>query len=107
MTAAVALVSSLAALAISSGLLVLSRRASRARRELAESLHDRALALDRRCDVLQRQVDAGALRQRIDHLLQLVSLCERQERLDSEVARRLELFVLGLHDEARQAPGGG
>ena len=96
-----ALLLSLASLAMALGLLVLARRASRARRELAESLHDRALALDRRCDALQHRLDALTRRQRVDHLQDLVSLCERQGRLGGDRARRLERYAFELREEAR------
>ena len=98
----VSLVLSLVTLTVAAGLLVLARRASRARRELAQSIHDRALALDRRCDALQRGLDGLARRQRVDHLLDLVSLCERGGRLDGERARRLERYAFELREEARQ-----
>ena len=91
---------SLAALALAAALLVLLRRASRARAELARSQHDAALALDRRCDAMQRQLDALTRRQRIDHLQELVTVSEHQGRLDSGIARRLERYVLDLYDEA-------
>ena len=98
---------SLAALAIAAALLVLLRRASRARAELASSQHDTAMALDRRCDALQQQLDAVTRRQRIGHLQELVSVSEHLGRLDSSIARRLERYVLDLHDEARLDTGGG
>ena len=97
------LVLALAALALSLGLLLPFRRAARARRELAERLHDQALALDQRCDTLQCQLDATALDQRIDHLLALVSFSQRHGRLEAEAARRLELYALELREEARLA----
>ena len=93
---------SLAALAAAGSLLVLARRARRARLELAQRQHDAALALDRRCDALQRQLDSLARRQRISHLHELVAVSERQGRLGDEVARRLERYVLDLGDEARR-----
>ncbi len=104
MIATLALALSIAALAAAGALLVLARRASRGRRELAQSLHDRALALDQRCDALQRQLDAVARRQRADHLLDLVGVAERQGRLDAGRARRLERYALALRDEARRDP---
>ncbi len=93
---------SVAALALAAGLFVLARRASRARAELAAAQHDAALALDRRCDALQHQLDALRRRQRISHLQELVGVSERQGRLGADVARRLERYVLELHDEARR-----
>lgn len=93
---------SLAAVAAAGGLFVLSRRASRARAELATAQHDAALALDRRCDAVQHQLDTLRRRQRIGHLQELVSVSERQGRLPTAVARRLERYVLELHDEARR-----
>ncbi len=94
---------SLAALAIVAGSLILLRRAGRERAELAQRLHDTALALDRRCDALQHQLDALALRQRIDHLQDLLGVSERLGRLDGDAARRLERYVLDLRDEQRTA----
>ncbi|MCP3963837.1 MAG: hypothetical protein GY719_38865 [bacterium] len=91
----------LTALAAAAALLVLSRRAAGARRELAERMHDQAMALDQRCDVLQQQLDVAARDQRIDHLLTLVDVSERQGRLDGAAARRLELYALELREEAR------
>ena len=107
MIAPLALLLSLAALAISAGLLILARRASRARRELAERLHDQALALDQRCDVLQRQLDAQAMQQSIDHLWRLVGSCERSGQLEGDAARRLERYTLELGEEARLAAEAG
>ena len=98
---------SLAALAAAGGLIVLSRRASRARAEQAAAQHDSALALDRRCDALQRQLDALRRRQRIGHLQELVSTSERHGRLPAAAARRLERYVLELHDEARRSGEAG
>ncbi len=103
MLATLSLALSLVTLALAAGLLVLLRRARQARGELAQSLHDKALALDRRCDVLQRQLDALTLHQGFDRLQRLVSVSERQGRLDAGAARRLERYVLDLHDEARHA----
>ncbi len=96
---------SLAAVAVAAGLLILSRRASRARTELAANQHAMGLALDRRCDTLQLQLDDLQRRQRIGHLLELVSVSERQGRLGAGVARRLERYVLELQDEARLEAG--
>ncbi len=107
MIAYLALLLSAAALAAAAGLLVLARRASQTRRELAQSLHDRALALDQRCDVLQGQLDAQEMRQRIDHLGHLVGACEHRGQLDDGAARRLELYTLELREEARQATEAG
>ena len=96
---------SLIALAAAAGLFVLARRAGTGRRQLAREQHDAALALDRRCDALQRQLDGLRRRQGIDHLRQLVAVSERQGRLDAGVARRLERYVLELDAEARDAAG--
>ncbi len=96
---------SLGALALAAGLFVLLRRARRARAELAVSQHDAALALDRRCDALQHQLDDLARRQRISHLTELVRVSEAQGRLTAGTARRLERYVLELRDEARAEAG--
>ena len=98
---------SLAALVAAAGLLVLARRASRARAELANRQHDAALALDRRCDAIQAQLETLTRRHRIDHLAELVSVSERQGRLPAAAARRLERYVLDLHDEARRLAEAG
>ncbi len=103
MIASLALLLSLAALAASAVLLILARRAGRARHQLTQRLHDKAFALDQRCDLLQRQLDAQEMRQRIDHLGQLVGACERRGQLDGEAARRLERYALELHEETRLA----
>ncbi len=102
MLAIASLVLSLVTLVIAAGLLILLRRGRRARAELAKSQHDKALALDRRCDALQHQLDALTRRQRVDHLLDLVSLSERRGRLDADRARHLELYAIELRDQARQ-----
>ena len=107
MIAIAAFVVAFAALAMTAGLLILARRASAARRDLSHRLHDMAMALDRRCDVLQHQLDAIARRQRVDHLLDLVSFSQRFGSLDAERARRLAGYVLELREEARQATGTG
>ncbi len=96
---------SFGAVAVVAGLYALSRRASRARAELAANQHAMGLALDRRCDALQLQLDDLRRRQRISHLLELVSVSERQGRLGAGVARRLERYVLELRDEARLEAG--
>ncbi len=88
---------------IAAGSLILARRAGRARAEMAQRQHDVALALDRRCDALQRQLDALSLRQRIDHLQDLLGISEQLGRLDGDAARRLERYVLDLRDEQRIA----
>lgn len=102
MLATLALTFSLAALAATAGLFVLLRRAGRARAELAERQHRAALALDRRCDAIQAQLDALTLSRRIDHLTDLVSISERQGRLPAAAARRLERYVLDLQDQAQR-----
>ncbi len=107
MLATLSLALSLVTLAVAAGLAVFLRRARRARGELAQSLHDKAIALDRRCDALQRQLDRLVMGQRIDHLLDLVRVSERMERLDAAAARRLERFALDLRQEARQAAENG
>lgn len=81
------------------GSIILHRRASHARQELAQRLHDHALALDQRCDTLQHQLDATIRQQRIDHLGDLVQRSERQGKLGSRTARALELYADSLRDE--------
>ena len=103
MLAALSLVLSVLALALGVFVAFRQRRAGRERAVLGRDLHDRALALDRRCDVLQRQLDAVELRQRIDHLQELVAAGERTGRLDAESARRLRSFALDLRGESLAA----
>ncbi len=107
MLATLSLALSLVTLAIAAGLAVLLHRARRARGELAQRLHDHALALDRRCDVLQSQLDQVALHHRVDHLLDLVSVSERHGCIATAAARRLERVALDLREEARQAAEAG
>lgn len=76
------------------------RRASRARRELAQTIHDRTLALDRRFDVTQAEIERLDQQQRIDHLLDLVTAGERDACLNGEVARRLRRYALRLRAES-------
>ncbi len=76
------------------------RRASRARRELAETIHERTLALDRRFDVTQGEIERLDQQQRIDHLLDLVTAGERDGGLTAEVARRLRRYALRLRAES-------
>jgi hypothetical protein len=80
--------------------LVFLRRASRARRELAVNIHDRALALDQRCDVLQAAIDTLAQGQRIDHLFDLIAWGEAEGRLAPETARRLRRQAAALRAES-------
>lgn len=75
------------------------RRASRARRELSQRLHDAALALDRRCDVLQDQILALDRRQRIDHLESLVDRGEAEGRLPARVTPDLRRCLADLRAE--------
>lgn len=72
------------------------RRAAEGRRALNRSLHDRALALDQRCDTLQDQVDALALDQRITALHHRVGRLSGTGRLTHEAARHLDAAVADL-----------
>ncbi len=80
------------------GSVIWHRRASQARHELAQRLHDHAFALDQRCDALQHQLDDTVRRQRIDHLGDLIQLSERQGKLGSETARALERYAHSLRN---------
>ncbi len=102
MIASAALGLSLVVLAISVLLVLQVKRARASRHEISQRLHDQAMALDQRCDALQNQLTAAALHRRIDHIADLVTLCERQNRFDADVADRLLTYTLGLHDEAQQ-----
>lgn len=99
------LVLAVALLAFAALVLIFLRRASRARRSLAVNIHDRALALDRRCDVLREAIEAVTLRQRIDHLFALITCGESEGRLDPAVARRLRRYALELRAESLSAAG--
>ncbi len=76
------------------------RRSSRARRELAEAIHDRTLAFDHHFDVTQAEIERLDQQQRIDHLLDLVTVGERDGGLTAEVAGRLRRFALRLRAES-------
>ena len=82
----------------------LFRRASSARRELARRLHDRSLALDQRCDLLQTHVDKLSEHRRIDHLLALVSSNQIAGLLSAPAAEALRRYILELHFELLDAP---
>lgn len=92
-----------ALLAFAALVLFFLRRARRARRSLAVNIHDRALALDRRCDVLGEAIESLTLRQRIDHLFDLIACGESEGRLDPAVARRLRRCALELRAESLAA----
>ena len=83
--------------ALAGGTWVLLRRA---RHQLAVDLHDKALALDRRCDAVQDQIRALGEAQRIAHLFDLVTWGEAEGRFDSEVARGLRRYALQLRGES-------
>ncbi len=84
----------------------LFRRASFARRELSEQIHDRSLGLDLRCDTLQSQIDEltrqrrrDTFRSQRDHLLTLVSSSQVAGLLSAPAAEALRRYVLELHLE--------
>jgi HAMP domain-containing protein len=85
---------------LAAALWVSHRRGSRARRELAQTIHDRTLALDRRFDVTQTEIERLDQQQRIDHLLDLVTAGERDGCLTGEVSRRLRRYALRLRAES-------
>ena len=85
---------------LGAGLWIVHRRASRARQTLSQELHDRALALDRRCDHLQEQLEKLARRQRVDHLMDLIDFGDREGRLAPEAARELRRFAHRLREES-------
>ncbi len=87
-------------LAVAGGMWIFLRRARRGRRQLAIDLHDKALALDRRCDVLRDQIETLDEGQRIAHLFDLVAWGEAEGRFDSEVARSLRRYALQLRGES-------
>jgi len=101
------LVLAAALLAFAVLVLVFLHRASRARRSLAVNIHDRALALDRRCDVLGAAIASIAQRQRLDHVFYLIACGESEGRLAPAVAHRLRRYALDLLAEtlaAAEAP---
>ena len=81
-------------------LLWVYRRGRQARQQLAQSLHDHALALDQRCDTLGQRLDRLEMQRRIDHLALLVDHGERTGRLAPEVAERLRGRALEWRAEA-------
>jgi len=93
------LILALALLALAAATAVFLGRASRARREISERLHDHAFALDRRCDALQEQLRGLDERQRVDLLFVLVAQNEAEGYLAPEAARRLRRYALGLRAE--------
>jgi hypothetical protein len=80
------------------------KRASRARRELSQRLHDSALALDRRCDVLQDQVLTVDRRLSIDHLARLVDWGRSEGRYSDRTAQALRRYVRDLRAESHLPP---
>lgn len=98
------LVLAVAALAAVTGFYL--RRASRARRELSQRLHDAALALDRRCDALQGEIREIDRRQRIEHLARLVDWGEAEGLLSARTAPGLRRYVADLYAES-SIPGAG
>ncbi|MEM9599362.1 MAG: hypothetical protein AAGD06_34170 [Acidobacteriota bacterium] len=91
------------------GLYVLARKQRDHRRhldgrldELAASLHRNAEALDRRCDLLTEGLRRQALRQRIDHLQDLIRFAHRSGHLPEAPATALELYALDMAEEARE-----
>ncbi len=97
------LVLAAALLAFAALVLVFLNRARRARRSLAVNIHDRALALDRRCDVLGEAIESLTQCQRIDHVFDLIACGESEGRLDPAVARRLRRYALELRAESLAA----
>jgi hypothetical protein len=76
------------------------RRGRRARQQLAQSIHDHALALDQRCDTLGERLERLEMQRRIDHLALLVDHGERTGRLAPEIAERLRGRALEWRAEA-------
>ena len=75
---------------------LISKRASRARRELAESIHDHALALDLRCDHLQEQCDDIEHRLRVAVLFDLIAHADECGALAAGSPQRLRAYALDL-----------
>lgn len=90
----------LAALVVAGGVGVgawwLARRAAAGRRELARAIHDQALRLDRRCDVLQRSIDELAVARRIDRLHLSVARLRGRGVLGAAASTRLDDAVAEL-----------
>lgn len=95
---------SLGVLALAGATFLYLKRAGRARRELSQRLHDSALALDRRCDVLQGQILEIERRQRIAHLDRLVDWGRLEGRFSERTARALRRYVRDLQAESSLSP---
>ncbi|RMH22766.1 MAG: hypothetical protein D6696_02540 [Acidobacteria bacterium] len=100
MTALALLIAAVALLAAGTALALVCR-VRRGQGELQRTIHDRALALDRRCDALERGLDRLAVEQRLDHLAALVGHARRRGLLTDAAAGELEGYVLGLRRESR------
>lgn len=79
--------------------LLLYQRGSRARQQLAEESHQRAMAVSRRADHLQQQLDRLRLDQRIDRLGGWVRLAESRQVLPGPAAEGLHRHLAALADE--------
>lgn len=92
----------LVSVALCAALLWSHRRSSRRHRELAQALHDRALAADQRADALQTQLDTLALGQRFHHARHLVALSRGRGLLSEAASSRLHghLHALRQRSEA-------
>lgn len=97
------LILALALLALAATTAFYLHRASRARREIDVRLHDRALALDRRCDALEVELRRLAERQRVDHLFVLLAQNEAEGRLAPAAASKLRRYALALAAESHSA----
>lgn len=97
---ALSIVTALALAGLAVFTLLFLKRASRARQELAQSIHDQAHALNQRCDDLQGHLYLLEERQKIDHLLDLVAYGESSGQLTTATAGRLRGFALDLRSES-------
>lgn len=91
-----------AALVIASATAWWQWRSRAGQRQAAQTLHDEALRLDRRCDAVQQGLDQLRRQQSIDHLDQLVERAARSGRMSTDAAARLHHQIGVLRDDARR-----
>lgn len=87
---------------LASALWAVHDRGRRARRQLAQESHQRALDLARRCDVIESRQRRLQRLQSVDHLAFLVSLGHREGRWQEATAGDLQRYVAGLYEEAER-----
>lgn len=75
------------------------QRGRQARQAIRLDLHDRQLALDRRCDALGTRLDRLELGLRLGRLNKQVALARDRGLLSHAAANRLDTLVLDWHAE--------